>query len=80
MADAELINSLSTNGGAPNDDSYVVAIANFEVGDFMTFAYTAPHAVAMEVGTEFIDGRHYMGVNARRFAEHVAKNTREYKG
>lgn len=69
VAEAELINSLSSDGGAPSADSYVVAIAGFEIGDFMTFSYTAPHAFIKEVGNSKMEGWHFMGVNARKFPQ-----------
>lgn len=86
VAEAELINSLSTNGGAPSEDSYVVAISGYEIGDSMTFAWTAPHAMRMEAGFTGTDslgreydqpGRHFVGANARRFQEFVTKRSRE---
>ena len=79
VAEAELINSLSTNGGAPSADSYGVEIAGFELGDTMTFAYTAPHAYVKEVGTANMEGWHFMGTNARKFPQHIADIVRERK-
>lgn len=77
VADAELINSLSTDGGAPSADSYVVAIAGFEIGDSMSFSYTAPHAMIKEVGNGKMAGWHFVGMNARRFPEFVEKRAKE---
>lgn len=88
VAEAELINSLSTNGGSPDSDSYVVAIASFEIGDVMTFAWTAPHALPMETGYSIeredggrteVPGRHYVGFNARRFSDFVRAREAEVR-
>jgi len=76
VAEAELINSL-TSDGIKGADSYTVAIAGFDVGDTMQFAWTAPHAMAVEVGTSKMQGRHFVGQNARKFPEFVAKRAKE---
>lgn len=76
VAEAELINSLTSNG-TEGKDSYAVAIAGFDLGDTLTFAWTAPHAMALEVGTSRIAGRHFVGANAKRFEEFVAKRAKE---
>lgn len=72
VAEAELINSLSSNNGPESADSYAVVIAGFELGDSMSFSYTAPHAFAKEVGTSRGAGWHFMGTNARLFPKHIA--------
>lgn len=79
VAEAELINSLSTDGGAPSADSYTVAIAGFEIGDAMTFSYTAPHAFVKEVGKGGMAGWHFMGVNARKFPAFVEARAKEVR-
>ncbi|UOA14520.1 hypothetical protein [Sulfitobacter dubius] len=76
---AELINSL-TSEGVKGADSYTVAIAGYEVGDVMSFAWTAPHALAVEAGTSKMPGRHFVGVNARRFPAFVEKRAKEARG
>lgn len=86
VAEAELINSL-TSDGATGADSYTVALAGFEIGDVMQFEWTAPHALPMELGftthsdtdedTGFdvdVPGRHFVGYNAERFSEFVEAN------
>ena len=77
VAESELINSLTSNGGAEGADSYTVAIAGYDLGDVMSFAYTAPHALVKEVGSATQQGWHFMGFNARKFPEHVAKHVKE---
>lgn len=77
VAEAELINSL-TSEGIKGEASYGVALAGFEVGDYMRFAWTAPHAMPMEVGFRTkngrtVPGRHFVGKNAARFSEFVQK-------
>jgi hypothetical protein len=76
VAEAELINSLTSDGNK-GPDSYAVAIAGFEIGDKMEFAWTAPHAMPIEVGTSKFAGRQFVGANARRFSEFVEKRTKE---
>lgn len=79
VAEAELINSLATNGGAPSEDSFVTAIAGFEIGDVMSFSYTAPYAMAKEAGTSKMAGWHFMGTNARKFPQHIEDIVRARK-
>ena len=76
VAEAELINSLTSNG-TPGKDSYAVAIAGFDIGDTLKFAWTAPHALPVEVGTSKMQGRHFVSINAKRFPEFVAKRVKE---
>jgi len=76
VAEAELINSLTSNG-TPGADSYTVAIAGFDIGDTLKFAWTAPHSLAVETGTSKMPGRHFVGVNARKFPEFVAARVKE---
>lgn len=45
----DLVNSL-TVAGASGSDAYTVAIAGYEVGDTLRFAWTAQHALPMELG------------------------------
>jgi len=76
VAEAELINSLTSEGNK-GADSYAVAIAGFDIGDTLEFAWTAPHAMAIEVGTSKFAGRQFVGANARRFSDFVEKRTKE---
>ena len=75
---SELINSL-TSEGVKGADSYTVAIAGYEVGDVMSFAWTAPHALAVEAGTSKMPGRHFVGANARRFPAFVEARAKEVR-
>lgn len=75
VAEAELVNSL-TSEGATGADSYTVAIAGMEIGDVLRFAWTASHAMPMELGFTAkngrqVPGRHFVGANAARFSEFV---------
>ena len=76
VAEAELINSL-TSDGVKGADSYTVAIAGFQIGEVMKFAWTAPHAMAKEVGTATQQGWHFVGLNARKFPQFVKKRASE---
>lgn len=77
VAEAELINSLTTDG-TKGAESYVFALAGYQIGDSMQFAWTAPHAMPMEVGTKHTRGRHFVGLNAKRFVEFVQKYAGEF--
>lgn len=81
-----LINSLASGAdgvfGAPSADSYVVALAGYELGDYMRFGWTMPYARRIELGFTGTDalgrnynqaGRHFVGANAARFSEFVMK-------
>jgi len=76
VADADLINSLTSNGFS-GADSYVLVISNMKLGDTLTFAWTAEHAVHMEFGTATIQGRHFVGKNAAKFPQFVEQRFRE---
>lgn len=87
VAESELINSLVANDSAAGPDSYVLALGSFVLGQYLTFKWTAPHALRMEEG--FIgqdklgrnykqEGRRYVGANADRFhTEFVPKRMAE---
>lgn len=75
---AELVNSLTVDG-AEGPDAYVLAIAGMRIGDYKRFAWTAPHAMPVEVGTSKMAGRHYVGKNAARFSEFVTNRVSEVR-
>lgn len=84
VAEADLINSLSVDGGAEGENSYVVAIAGYEVGDNMRFAYSADHALPMELGYttstgKNVPGRFFVTKAAEKFPEFVKKRAAEVK-
>lgn len=87
---SDLINSLTSgngaSGGAEGQLSYTTALAGFQVGDRLTFAWTAPYALRIEAGFTGTDalgrrynqpGRHFVGRNAERFSEFVAARVKE---
>lgn len=85
---AELVNSLSVDGGGTSKDAYVVKIAGMEIGDSMDFAWTAPYARRINSGftgqdslgrTYNVPGRFFVDKNAARFPEHVKKRAREVR-
>lgn len=85
---AELVNSLSVDGGAASEDAYVVAIAGMEIGDSLDFKWGADHALPMETGftiekadgtTVHVPGRFYVTRNAEQFSEHVEKRVAEVR-
>ena len=80
---AELVNSLTVDG-AEGPASYVVAILGMKVGDVKRFAWTADHALPIEVGWTtsrgtVVPGRHFVGKNAADFSKHVDKYAREVR-
>lgn len=85
---AELVNSLSVDGGGTSKDAYVVKIAGMEIGDSMSFAWTAPHARRIEQGftgedslgrTYNVPGRFFVDLNAAKFPEFVRKRAAEVR-
>lgn len=91
VAEKELIDSLMSDG-VEGKKSYVTAIAGFELGDTLTFEWTAPHAMMMELGFTVhsdsdedygfdvdVPGRHFVGFNAAKFSEFVAANEAKIK-
>lgn len=84
VADADLINSLSVDGGPEGEDSYVMAIVGYQIGDNMRFAYAAAHALPMEQGYttstgKIVPGRHFVGTAAAKFPEFVKARVDEVK-
>lgn len=75
---ADLVDSL-TSDGVQGADSYAVAIAGFEIGDVMHFEWTSDHAIPIEMGTSKIEGRHFVGANAKRFSEFVKDREAEVR-
>jgi len=73
---AALANSLTVDG-AKGPASYVVAIAGMQIGDYKRFAWTADYAMHVEVGTDKMAGRHFVGTSAAKFSEFVAKRVAE---
>ena len=83
VATSELINSLTVEG-VSGPAAYVTAIAGMQIGDVMKFAWTAPHAMPIEVGFRAkngreIPGRHFVSQNAQRFSEFVAARAAEVR-
>lgn len=81
---AELVNSLSVDGGAEGELAYVTAISGMDLGDTLRFAWSAPHAMPIEAGWTAVNGtnvlgRHFVGANAARFSEFVAGRVAEVK-
>lgn len=92
VRDADLVNSLATrkNGkfGPRGADSYVTLISGFNVGDKLTFTWTAAHASRIEHGYTGVDalgreysqqGRQFVGRNAARFSEFVENRIKEVR-
>jgi hypothetical protein len=79
---AELANSLTVDGAKGANVS--VAIAGLEIGETMSFAWTAPHALAIEAGWTTskgtnVPGRHFVSANAAKFPDHVKRRAAEVK-
>lgn len=90
VAEADLINSLVSRGSAGGEgDGYAAVIAGMQIGDQLTFAWTAEHARPMEYGFEAekadgtkvqVPGRHFVGANAARFEDFVEARAKEILG
>ena len=85
---AELVNSLSVDGGGESADAFVVAIAGLEIGETMSFAWSAPHARRINSGftgtdslgrTFDVPGRYFVDRNAEKFPDHVKKRANEVR-
>lgn len=83
---ASLRAQLMGGASAVGADSYAVALAGYEVGDNLTFEWTAPYARRIEygfVGTDSLGrtynqpGRFFVGANAQRFSSFVAARVAE---
>jgi hypothetical protein len=92
VAEKDLINSLvsGANGsfGPESPTSYVAVIAGMDLGDVLRFGFTADHALRMELGFTGTDslgrkynqaGRHFVGKNAARFPQFVARRAGEVR-
>lgn len=84
VAESTLINSLTVEGGGTGADAYVVAIAGMQIGDKLSFAWTAEHALPMEAGFTAangtqVPGRQFVGANAARFPEFVRQRAAEVR-
>lgn len=84
----DLQKSLSVDGGAAREDAYSVAIAGYELGDNMRFAWTSEYALRIEAGftgtdslgrTYNVPGRHFVGLNAAKFPEFVKARAAEVR-
>lgn len=84
---SELVNSLTVEG-AQGENAHVVKIAGMEIGETMDFAWTAPHAMRMEMGFTGTDslgrtydqaGRFFVTRNAEKFPQHVLMRAAEVR-
>jgi len=89
VVSSDLIRSLVSelNGGqvGSGQDSYSVALANYEVGQFLRFAWTSEYALRIELGFTGTDsagrtyqqeGWHMVGTNVSRWPVLVEKHAR----
>ena len=83
-----LISGANGSFGPKSEDSYAVALAGYEIGDYMRFGWTADYAHRIEMGFTGTDalgrnynqaGRHFIGANAARFSQFVEKYAREVR-
>lgn len=82
---ADLVNSLSV-GGATGAGAYVTAIAGMQIGDVLEFEWTMEYSARIEYGFSGTDslgrsyevaGRFFVGTNAAKYPEFVAKRELE---
>jgi len=89
VVSSDLIRSLVSelNGGqvGSGQDSYSVALANYEIGQFLRFAWTSEYALRIELGFTGTDsagrayqqeGWHMVGANVSRWPALVEKHAR----
>lgn len=84
VAESVLIKSLWTKvenrgGDFKGENSYIVALANYKLGDVLSFTWTAEYAIYVEMGTSKFPGWHFVGRNAARWPEIVAHNVRLHR-
>lgn len=80
---SDLVNSLSVDGST-GPEAYVTAIAGMELGDVLTFEWTAPHAMPIEYGWTtsagtIVPGRFFVGANAAKFPQFVEARAAEVR-
>lgn len=87
VEDADLVNSLTVEG-TKGEDAYVVAINGMELGDVLTFEWTADYAARIEFGFTGTDslgrnydvpGRFFVGTNAAKFPQFVDARAAEVR-
>lgn len=92
VVSGDLINSLAveTNGilGGEGKDSYIVAIANMELGDTLRFGWTVDYAARVHFGYRGADsagrkfnqkGWHWVTPHVKRWPQIVNKNARKHR-
>lgn len=77
-----LVSSLMGGAAAVGPDSFAVVLSGYEVGDSMSFNWTARHSLPMELGFTArngrqIPGRFFVTRNAERFPSFVAARVAE---
>lgn len=90
VAEGDLVSSLVSGvNGAEGAAGYSVAIAGFELGDTLRFAWTQEYAMRIEhgfIGTDSLGrtynqpGRHFVGANAAKFPRIVAEHVKKVRG
>jgi hypothetical protein len=73
-----LASGLNGSFGAPDANSYVLAIQGMDIGDTGNFAWTAEYALSIETGWGPYPGAHFVGVNAAKWPEFVKVNAVKY--
>jgi hypothetical protein len=79
---ASLISYIGSGQAGVGEMSYTAAIAGFDLGDTLTFAWTSDHALPMEYGYvtktgKTVPGRQFVGANVPKFAGFIAKHAKE---
>lgn len=80
---SELVNSLSV-GGQVGSEAYVGPIANYQLGQTLSFRWTAPHAAPIEYGFTTrsgtkVPGRFYVTTACDLFLDFARKRTAEVR-
>lgn len=74
-----LASGLNGSFGPESPDSYVLTIAEMDLGDVARFGYGADYALFQEAGTSKMVGRHFMGSAAAKWPQIVEANAARYK-
>lgn len=82
VASGDLVKSLHSEikGGSSSkgEASYTLTLANYTLGDLMRFEWQQAYALRMELGFKSFPGWHFVGFNAARWDDLVAKYAKAF--
>jgi hypothetical protein len=74
-----LVSGLNGSFGAPDENSYILALSQLDLGDVARFAWSAEYAIFQELGTSRHPGNHFVGGAAAKWPQFVEANARRIK-